>query len=155
LNIFFFDTSALVKRYVYENGSGWVKDTTSLENNNPIILSHITWVEVLSAFTRLNREKRLSEVDLDESIEIFQYDWNFQYNSIEVDDFIIKQSGNLVKKYPLRAYDSIQLASALKLNSVFLITTPSAYHFVSADKRLIDVAQKEGLETINPNEIRG
>ena len=109
----------------------------------------------MSAFTRLNREKRLSEIDLDESIEIFQYDWNFQYNSIEVDDFIIKLSGDLVKKYPLRAYDSIQLASALKLNSVFLITTPSAYQFVSADKRLIDVAQKEGLETINPNEIHG
>jgi predicted nucleic acid-binding protein len=30
---------------------------------------------------------------------------------------------------------------------------PSVYKFVSADKRLIDVAQKEGLETINPNEI--
>ena len=56
MNIFFFDTSALVKRYVDENGSEWVKDTTSVANNNPIILSHITWVEVLSAFTRLNRE---------------------------------------------------------------------------------------------------
>jgi len=152
LNIYFFDTSALVKRYVDENGSNWVKDTTSEEKNNPIILSHITWVEVLSAFTRLNREKKLSESDMDESIEIFQYDWNFQYNSIEVDDYIIQSSGDLVRKYPLRAYDSIQLASALKLNSIFLITTPSAYQFVSADKRLINVAQNEGLETINPNE---
>jgi len=155
LNIYFFDTSALVKRYVDEIGSEWVKKTTTIENNNPIILSHITWVEVLSAFTRLNREKKISEIDLDGSIEVFQYDWNFQYNSIEVDDFIIKSSGELVKKYPLRAYDSIQLASALKLNFVFLVTTPSAYQFVSADKRLIDVAQKEGLETINPNEIHG
>ena len=152
MNIYFFDTSALVKRYVDENGSNWVKDTTSEEKNNPIILSHITWVEVLSAFTRLNREKKLSESDMDESIEIFQYDWNFQYNSIEVDDYIIQSSGDLVRKYPLRAYDSIQLASALKLNSIFLITTPSAYQFVSADKRLINVAQNEGLETINPNE---
>ena len=155
MNIYFFDTSALVKRYVDEIGSEWVKKTTTIENNNPIILSHITWVEVLSAFTRLNREKKISEIDLDGSIEVFQYDWNFQYNSIEVDDFIIKSSGELVKKYPLRAYDSIQLASALKLNFVFLVTTPSAYQFVSADKRLIDVAQKEGLETINPNEIHG
>ena len=95
MNIFFFDTSALVKRYVDENGSEWVKETTSVANNNPIILSHITWVEVLSAFTRLNREQKISDIDLDESIEIFQYDWNFQYNSIEVDGFIIKSSGDL------------------------------------------------------------
>jgi len=31
LNIYFFDTSALVKRYIEEKGSDWVKDVTSTQ----------------------------------------------------------------------------------------------------------------------------
>ena len=152
MKLYFFDTSALAKRYVVEQGSTWVRNLTLLKNQNPIILSQITWVEVMSAFARLEREKKISKKDINLLINIFQYDWNIQYNTINLDDSIIKSSGELVQQFPLRAYDSVQLASALKILSAFSKISKSAYTFVSADKRLLDVAQIIGFIVINPND---
>ena len=45
---YFFDTSALVKRYVNETGSRWVQTITASATRNKIIVARITWVEVLS-----------------------------------------------------------------------------------------------------------
>ncbi len=48
---YFFDTSALVKRYVQETGSDLVDK--AFEEANQIIVSAITRIETLSAFRRL------------------------------------------------------------------------------------------------------
>ena len=42
---YFFDTSALVKRYVTEIGSYWVRDLTDPQSGNRIILTRITWID--------------------------------------------------------------------------------------------------------------
>ncbi len=115
-------------------------------------MSRITWVEVLSAFSRRKRESNLSVSDTDTAIRAFRHDWDTQYHVVELDYPVVSIAGQLVQRYPLRAYDSVQLASALSLNPMFARIAPDAFAFISADNRLTEVAQTESLRTDNPNE---
>jgi len=151
VNICFLDTSALVKRYVTEIGSNWMKAVTNPASENKIILSRITWVELISALARLQREGKVDPNDVSTTIQAFRYDWETQYQLVEVDKELIEAAGDLVQKHPLRAYDSIELASAVKLFPVFEKTAPSGFTFISADDRLLNVAKAEGLRIDNPN----
>lgn len=63
MQAYFFDSSALVKRYVQEIGSAWVQTVTAYQAANQLIVARITWVEVLSAFARLQREGNLSSAN--------------------------------------------------------------------------------------------
>lgn len=149
--VYFLDTSALVKRYISEKGSKWITALNDPESGNRIILARVTWVETLSAFSRLQRESRIDQDNVQRVIKIFSLDWKTQYQIAEVDRAIIEMAGILVQEYPLRAYDSIQLASALRIYSALIETLPIAFYFVSADERLLSAAQGEDLLTENPN----
>ncbi len=78
-----------------------------------IILSRITWVEVLSAFSRLWREGKIDRNYITSAIQTFRYDLDTFFRVIETEKAIIVKAGEFVQKHPLRAYDSVQLASAM------------------------------------------
>ncbi|MBF0397661.1 MAG: type II toxin-antitoxin system VapC family toxin [Desulfobacterales bacterium] len=148
---YFLDTSAIVKKYMTEIGSYWIESITDLDLNNHIILARVSWVETLSAFSRLRRDSKIDITLLNQSIQVFKTDWETQYQIVEVEKYDIEVAGDLVQKYPLRAYDSIQLACALKIYSVFAKTAPDSFIFVSADDRLLNAGKSEGLNSENPN----
>jgi len=151
LKIYFLDSSALVKRYINEKGSAWIKSVTAAGTGNTVIISRITWVEVLSAFARLQRESRIDPSDIAAVIQSFRYDLETHYKIIETGQTVIEKAGEYVQKHPLRAYDSVQLASAMVLYPFFLDIRPEIFTFVSADDRLLSAAQKEGMSIENPN----
>ena len=59
VDVYFLDTSALVIKYMTETGTFWIETLTHTETDNKIILARVTWVETLTAFTRLHRENRI------------------------------------------------------------------------------------------------
>lgn len=144
VNAYFLDTSALVKRYIAETGSNWIRSISDVATGNQIALGQITWVEVLSALARRQREGSLSASDLNLVVQDLREDFENQYEVIEIDQALIETPGELVIQYPLRAYDAVQLASALRFQYAQLV-------FISADHRLLNMAQSEGLVTDNPN----
>lgn len=148
---YFFDSSALVKRYVNETGSAWVQAITNPALGNKLIVARITWVEVISALARQQREGKLTSPNVAAALLTFRHDWDTQYQVAELDQALALAAGQLLQKHPLRAYDSVQLASALKLKPAFDKVPLALFTFVSADKRLLTVAQAEGLLTENPN----
>ena len=54
---YFFDTSAIVKRYADERGSAWVQQLADPALNHSIYLARITEVEVTSAIIRRQRSR--------------------------------------------------------------------------------------------------
>lgn len=54
MTAYFFDSSAIVKRYVPEVGSDWIRAIADPAADNLLIISRLTWVEVLSALARRN-----------------------------------------------------------------------------------------------------
>ena len=63
----------------------------------------------------------------------------------------ITAARQLADRNPLRAYDAVQLATAWLLNQDLLDSAQAPLTFISADDRLLDIAQSEGLLTANPN----
>lgn len=106
---------------------------------------------MLSAFARLNREVRIDQNDLKNAIHLFHNDWNNQYHIVELDAQVLEEACQLVQKYPIRAYDGVQLASAIVLLSYFQQARSANFTFVTADARLMEIARMTGLEVINPN----
>jgi len=73
------------------------------------------------------------------------------YELIELDIKIVDLCHDLLDRYPVRAYDAVQLASAMLVNPVLQSAELSPLVFVSADIRLNAIAEAEGLTVDNPN----
>lgn len=151
VNTYFLDTSALVKRYVPETGSNWIQSITDGAANNDLTISQITWVELHSALSRRQREGSMSAGELDIILQKFRNEFDTWYRIIEVDQALIENAGQLVVQYPLRAYDAVQLASGLYVKSLLLSQPETQLVFVSADNRLLNIAQSAGLVIDHPN----
>ncbi len=151
MTAYFLDSSALVKRYISETGSAWVQLQTDQETGNLLFIARITWVEVISALARRQREGSLTSADVAFVENEFRSDLNNQYQVIELDSTLAQTAGQLVGQYPLRAYDAVQLASVLRIQPAFATTQSTSLIFLTADNRLSAIAQTLGLLTDNPN----
>lgn len=151
MTAYFLDSSALVKRYVSETGSAWIQLLTDSQTGNLLFIARITWVEVISAFARRQREGSLTSADVALVIQTFRSDLNTQYQVIELDAKLAVSAGQLVNQYPLRAYDAVQLASVLRIQPAFTTTQSTSLIFLTADNRLSAIAGALGLLTDNPN----
>jgi predicted nucleic acid-binding protein len=153
VNVYFLDSSALVKRYVPELGSQWVETITNLNSGNLLIISRLAWVEVLSALARRQREGTLEMADANLITAKFRSDLNTQYQLVEIDQILVEMAGKLVNQYPLRAYDAVQLASALKVRSALPTSFSPNFTFLTADANLFTIAQVTGLQVDDPTDI--
>ena len=148
---YFLDSSALAKRYVSESGSDWIQEITAPSSLNLLIIARITWVEVVSALARRERERHLSSNAISRALDTFRYDLDMQYQVVELDEALAEAACQLVMQHPLRAYDAVQLASAQRIQSAFAQIEAPPFTFLTADDRLLGVAQSEGLPADNPN----
>lgn len=145
---YYADSSVLVKLHIQELGTDWF---TALTIQDIIITSRISMVEVYSAFNRRLRENHLTLADYVELVTDFEALAETEYELIELTPAIVEQAKQLLERYPLRAYDAVQLATALQVNLSLQPLAVAPLIFLSADNRLLTAAQAEGLATDNPN----
>lgn len=154
---YYFDTSALVKYYVIETGTQWVRELIEERSNdkwiNVISTSALTWAEAISAFARRQRNKDISTGLYAALIARFLRDGRARYARLPVNDAAINLAVELIQRHPLRAYDAVQLATALRLNQVMHENWLPPLTFVSADAVLCQTAEAEGITAVNPNEL--
>jgi len=108
--VFFFDTSALIKRYIAESGSEKVDDL--FKTASQIIISPVTKVEIYSTINRLRSENTISKNDYSRLNKEIQYDIKF-FKVLSFNQEIESLSVYLIEKHQLKTLDSIQLASCL------------------------------------------
>jgi uncharacterized protein len=75
----------------------------------------------------------------------------YQFDASAIVKRYVRETVDLIQRYPLRAYDAVQLATAMVVNQSLAAHGLPPLYFVSADDRLITAAQAEGLTTDNPN----
>ena len=73
MGYYYFDSSALVKRYVLEKGTQWV-DAIFQEKDRVLIIANIGIVEIYSALSKKKREKEINEEDFTFAIAKFEED---------------------------------------------------------------------------------
>lgn len=149
--VYFFDSSALVKRYAQETGSEWILALTEPAAGHSLYIARITAVEVVSALTRRQRGGSVSETDASTAMAAFRYDLSHQYRVIEITPTIITQAMQLAETHGLRGYDAVQLAAALIVQKMRETLGLPALELVSADGDLNNAAATEDLTVDNPN----
>jgi hypothetical protein len=148
---YFLDSSALIKRYVVEIGTRWVRSITAPSRGQVIIVAHITSVEIVSGTMRRRREGAINQRTAHAIRLLVDRHSRRQYQVVGLTEQITQRAKNLLETHPLRAYDSVQLASALESNNRLIAVGLSPVIFVSADSRLLMIAAAEGLTTDDPN----
>lgn len=152
--VYYFDTSALVKRYVVEQGSPWVQSITDPVAANTIFIAQITGVEVIATVAR--RLGNVSPGDAATLISSFRHDFANQYQVVVVNDALIEHAMDLAENYRLRGYDAVQFAAALEVHArstamgIAVLGGPTMT-LVSADNELSDAAVAKGLTVEDPN----
>jgi uncharacterized protein len=148
---YFLDSSALIKRYVAEQGTAWVRAISLPSAGNTIVVAPVTQVEVFSGVSRRKREGVVAARTAQAIRLLLNRDIQLEYAVIELTPPLIQRAQDLLDKHPLRAYDAIQLVSALMANRRLTAAKLLPLVFVSADTRLLNAATVEGLTIDDPN----
>jgi predicted nucleic acid-binding protein len=148
---YYADASVLVKRHLTETGSVWMRDLSRPSAGNLIITSQISLVELYGALNRRVREKSINPLRYARIIEVSNRIWSTQYDLVGLTGPLVSETRNLLERHSLRAYDAIQLASALHVRRLLSAAGSTAPIFLSVDYRLLIAAQVEGFVTDNPN----
>jgi uncharacterized protein len=151
MSAYFFDSSALVKRYIIETGSKWVIGLLKPSANNLVYIAQIAGVEVTSAIARRRKGLKITPIKATKSILRFQKDFQYRFFQKSLSSSLVESAMQFADKHELRGYDAVQLASAVAANNLRKVNGLLPIIFVSSDNALNSAAQSEGLTTDNPN----
>lgn len=136
----YFDTSALVKRYVDEAGR---REVLRLLRRHDCVTSAVLSVELRSALRRRVSEATIDEGRVPEILKRFATDRAF-WALVGVTSDVLATAETLVATHPLRTLDAIHVASAQLFAARI---TESELIFVSADARQTAAAAAVGIRT--------
>lgn len=125
----YLDASALVKRYVDEEGSDSVLE--AMGDENTWSMCRIGFVETVRAVARGGEPEDVKRVERD---------W-IGCDVVELDQDLAEHAAQLALSSGLRALDALHLAAALSLSTESLI-------FATWDIRLHRAAREHGLRTL-------
>jgi uncharacterized protein len=134
----YFDSSALVKRYIGEAGR---REVLQLLRLYDVVTSTILPVELRSTVRRRAAEGTLDAARLPEILKRIAMDRAY-WTLVEVGTAVLTAAEMLVVTHPLRTLDAIHVASA-QMFAAHIKAQDSI--FVSADNRQTDVATVLGM----------
>jgi len=137
----FVDTSALIPRYVDDEGpdplAGWARP------DERILLSELARVEFRSVIARRRTGGRLSPKRAARILEEFEGDGP-GYEWLPLAPPVLRRAGILVDRHALRTLDALHLGAAL----LAVEGAPHSLRFLCLDARLNAAAKAEGLEVL-------
>lgn len=151
MTAYFFDSSALVKRYAVETGSAWVESLTDPRVGNRVYVAAITHVEVVAAIARKHKGLLLSATDAAAAIARFEHDLEHDLRVFDLTPDVVTTAARLAENHALRGYDAVQLAVALEINAARTAQQLPSLILISSDAELNAAAQIERLFTDDPN----
>ena len=134
----YFDTSALVKRYVDEPGR---REVLQLLRRNECVTSAVLPVELRSGLRRRVAEGSIDATRLPAILKHVAADRPY-WTLVEVGTDVLAAAETLVAAHPIRTLDAIHVASAQLFAA--RVSMPGLT-FVSADKRQTETAVAVGL----------
>lgn len=147
--ILFADTSAFVKLYFDEIGSGEMAERVGRPGGGRLALSALAYPEVHAAFARRHRESLLSADEHTALSTRFEEDWRTLVR-VALGSEVLRWIPGLCREHPLRGADAAHLASALELRDAGLDVT-----FAASDTGLTEAARAQGLEVFDPAQATG
>lgn len=149
---FYFDASALVKRYTREAGS----DTINfLFANVPLTRMQCLILGAMEVFwicVRKGNDGRITKSEFVRAVTHLKSEVinrHSEFKTISVPDTLVLNSMSLIESHSLNSVDAIVLRSALDI-ATELRNTGNRLVLVASDQRLLRAAQTEGMLVFNP-----
>jgi predicted nucleic acid-binding protein len=136
----YFDTSAVVKRYVAESGSAVVR---RLLRRHAVLSSVLTPVELLSALRRRRSRGDLTPEQFTDVLGGLRADRPYWW-LLDLDAQVLTRAELLLQDTPLRTLDALHVASA----QLAVLLSGARLPFVTADIRQREAAAQAGLDVI-------
>ena len=146
MSIHYLDTSAFVKLYVREPGTDEMLRLASPAAGHTLYVLALTRVEFRSAVRMRQRKGDIASAVANDLISRMEQHLRTLFRVQLVTDAVLEESTALLDRYPLRAYDSIQLAGCRTVQAQSTEPVP----FVCSDHQLLRAAEAEGLKIIDP-----
>jgi len=144
--VFFFDSNAIVKYYISEPGSNWVRALVD-DTNNSCLICDISLAEVAAAISQMRQFQPFGRAFVHGTLKRFQNDVRSGlFLSHPVDTRTLERAAAIAETHALKGCDAIQVASAALAEEDIGIEVV----LVTGDKQVLRVAQFEALETDNP-----
>jgi predicted nucleic acid-binding protein len=147
LALYYLDTSALVKLYIREPGTDRILRLASRQSDSRLAILSLASVEFRSAIRKRERSGDIDRAGAARTIAKFEHHLEARFLRQTLNESVVDAALALIDRYPLRAYDALQLAGCLTLRDTSGGDDPV---FVCADQTLLVAAQSEGLSTIDP-----
>jgi predicted nucleic acid-binding protein len=139
----YFDSSALVKRYIEEKGSD--KVNALLEEGSMAATSRLTYAEILAAITRRHKAGDIETPAFEKIKKAFKADWK-SFTVVEMRREVFEFVDTVIDRHALKGADSLHLSTALWLKQ----TMNEDVVFVASDVELLKAAKAEKLRVLNP-----
>jgi len=144
--IFFLDSNVIIKYYVEEPGSDWVRLLVD-EPDNLCLICEITVVEVAAALSQLRRSSHFGRNRMLTTFARFQEDIHTGlFLSRALGAEVLELAAEIALSHPIKGYDALQVAAAVTAEALSNFEVV----FVSGDKQALRAAQLEAMETDTP-----
>ena len=142
---YYFDTSALVKRYKAERGTPEVKIIVeSALREGRLWITELTWVEITSAVVRSVRGGNISADAGEEMLTQFRSEILATPYVWPVGEQTLIHAVEVVEQFGLRAADAVQLATLLEVREA----VGESLIFVVSDAELARAAVDAGIDEV-------
>ncbi len=148
---YFFDSSALVKRYAREAGTAWMLGLFRRAAGHRLYVARITGVEVTAALARKARGKHITMDAATRARMRLQRELEQRFYIVEITPGLLDEAMMLATTHGLRGYDAVQMAAALTANRRRIARNLAPLVLVTADTELLTAGTAEGLATDDPN----
>ena len=112
-------------------------------------MAEITRVEVAAGLAVIERVGRIRRSIREREYRRFVYQLTNRYTIISLITVDYERAASLTQSHPLKAFDAIQLAVALRYQQM-ITSVQQSITFISGDNALNSAAQAEGLVVDNP-----
>jgi uncharacterized protein len=136
----YFDTSALLKRYVDERGAIHAR---RLIRRYRVLSSAIAPLEAVSALCRRQRAGELKTADFEAITLRLRADWDY-WELVEIGSGVLDRAEGIIRQTGVRALDALHLASA----SMFQTEAEAEAPFVTGDDKQRKAASSLGLRVL-------
>ena len=148
---FFFDASALAKRYSPETGTPLINAAFRYCPDNRMTCSTIGVLEIVSILARKHNDGRLNPALFRQAMVEFRAEVidGKDFAVTAVTDALLLSALSLIPKHNLNATDAVILRSVLDLKRS-VHSAGEDVILLTADKHLARAAQNEGLTVVDP-----
>ena len=149
---FYYDASALVKRYTQELGSDKINFLFANVPHDRLMCLTLGAIEVIWVLVRKRNDSRLTNDDFRQAGINLDYeviDNQSDFRTISVPNSLIWRSMDLIETHSLNSVDALVLRSALNIAAACRDTSDELV-LVASDQRLLRAASSEELLVFNP-----